>query len=437
MPDVERVSDQLISSMTESLSIPRSFLPNVNQINWGLAGIYHTLSENLPPKEVDDLVVKMTVACSVGLFDGAIVYMWNKVIKTLRMKVKDFGPSMIKTVLARNDRSIENSLDSMTDANLIDLSYQLNIINDDGRMFLQQCREIRNEASIAHPTNIKIDENEMINFISRCCKYGLANIKSGQGIELQEVISTIDNENISDESINALAEKIKNSFELQQEFFIKILYHKYIDPSVNTFVQNNAINLLEKLKKIITPSLESDLITFHNQILVKGDDKNHSSEMSRRFFEKLDMVYLLNDYEKISMYNRAITDLTNIHYGYNNFYNEPPFAERLYDISKEINPIPETVISKYIHIVLDCYLGNSYGISENAEIFYEQMLKNLSPKTIEALLHECEDLKDINNDSIRKNQLAKLLGYYNVNKEQLTTKQKLKLNKLISKYGLV
>lgn len=434
-PIVEKVSEELIFNMMKSLGIPRNFLPNIDQIDWGLNGIYHTLDNNLSKDEVDDLVVKMTIASSVGLFDGAIVYMWNKVIKTLRMEVESFGPSMVKTILGKNE-NIEDSLDSMPDNRLITLAYQLNIIGEDGKMFLQQCREVRNRASIAHPTNIKIDAEEMINFVNRCCKYGLANTSKGQGVELKEVLSTIRNENVTEESINVLAEKLKKSFQLQQEFFMKILYKKYIDPSENSFLRNNAINLAKKLKDILTPSLESDLVTFHNQILIKGDDSNHSKEMSQRFFENLGIINLLADQEKISIYNKAITNLMNTHYGYNNFYNEPPFAERLYEISKQINPIPETVIVKYVDTVLECFLGNIYGVSSDAKDFYEKMLKSLTPKGIEVLFAKCSGLPQISNCRSRKSQLAIVLRFYHKNDERLTAKQKAELNNLITNYRL-
>ncbi|MQB66307.1 hypothetical protein [Limosilactobacillus reuteri] len=432
-PIVSESSEQLIVNMTSSLGIPRNFLPTGDQIDWGLRGIYRTLSKTLPKNEVDDLVVKMTIASSVGLFDGAIVYMWNKVIKTLRSRVKAFGSSMIKNVL-QNEKNIDKTLDDITDAKLIDLAYQLNIISEDGRMFLQQCREIRNEASIAHPNNMKIDEEEMINFISRCCKYGLANAKSGHGVELKEVIDVLEKENISNKSIQALAEKIKSSFELQQEFFIKILYKKYINPRVNSYIRRNSMALMKNLQSVITSSLESDLITMHREVVVKGDDSNHSQKMSQKFFEELGMLNSLDDYEKISIYNNAIINLNNVHNSYNNFYNEPPFADRLYAISTEINPIPETVISKYVNIILECFLGNIYGFSDNAEYYYERMLKNLSPKGIEALLDYSDKLTQINGS--RKSQLTLIINYYYINNDSLTPNQKLKLEKLIKKFKL-
>lgn len=431
-PQIGKASRELLDVLTSSLGIPEDFLPDSDQIDWGLQGIYHTLSNTLPEDEVDELVVKMTIASSVGLFDGAIVYMWNKVIKTLRERVKAFGPSMIKNVL-QTDKDVEKSLDDITDARLIDLSYQLNIISEDGRMYLQQCREIRNVASIAHPTNIQIDENEMINFINRCCKYGLASAKSGHGVELAEVINAIKKEDISDESLQALAEKIKSSFELQQEFFVKILYKKYVDPSLNSFEHRNVMSLTKKLQTIITPSLESDMLTMHKEIIVKGDDKNHSKKMSQNFFEELKMINLLDDYEKISIYNLAINNLSRVHYEYNNFYNEPPFAERIYNISTEINPIPESVIYKYVSTVLECFLGNAYGVSGGAEYYYEQMLKNLSPKGIEALLSCCDGIENVK--GVRRQQLESIVNYYNMNKDSLPASQKLKINQLIKKFS--
>ena len=69
----------------------------------------------------------------------------------------------------------------------------------------------------------------------------------------------------------------------------------------------------------------------------------------------------------------------------NNFYNEPPFAERLEQLS-EIDAIPETVQERFVHVVVGCYIGNKYGVSHAAEPFYQTMIQAFSPKEIAILL---------------------------------------------------
>ncbi|MEJ7485669.1 hypothetical protein WL639_13505, partial [Staphylococcus hominis] len=76
----------------------------------------------------------------------------------------------------------DDFLDEIKDADLLKLSYQLNILSEQGFFYLNQCREMRNNASVAHPTKIEIDDRELITFISRCCKYGLSHDNATKGI---------------------------------------------------------------------------------------------------------------------------------------------------------------------------------------------------------------------------------------------------------------
>ena len=55
------------------------------------------------------------------------------------------------------------------------LYLQLNLITEDGYFFLDQCRDIRNNFSAAHPTIGDIDNYEFISYVNRCAKYALGN----------------------------------------------------------------------------------------------------------------------------------------------------------------------------------------------------------------------------------------------------------------------
>ena len=72
--------------------------------------------------------------------------------------------------------------------------------------------------------------------------------------------------------------------------------------------------------------------------------------------------------------------------GFNNFYNEPPFAQRLEEITSSLKT-PETVQNEYVYTVLMGYVGNPYGVSNAAIPYYEEMIKNFSPKEIECLIN--------------------------------------------------
>ena len=170
MEHLEIKNENFIDSIVENLKVPRDILPSQPQIDYTLDSLPREL-EKIPPRLRDEFIVKAVIASAVGLFDGAIVYVWNSVINELRTKVNNFGIDMISQIYKEKK---EGFLKNISDNELLILCNQLGIISSQGFYYLDQCRDIRNNASIAHPSNIELDENELINFISRCCKYGLS-----------------------------------------------------------------------------------------------------------------------------------------------------------------------------------------------------------------------------------------------------------------------
>ncbi|EET94730.1 LOW QUALITY PROTEIN: predicted protein, partial [Enterococcus faecalis T1] len=298
------------------------------------------------------------------------------------------------------------------------------------------CREIRNNASVAHPTEIEIDDRELITFISRCCKYGLSDVHEIVGVDIKKVLTVIENQDSSEESLITLSEMILNTFESQKELIIQILYSKFIDASIASHTRSNSLELAKLLQPILSNKMKTTLIEKHNEILIKGDAS--SATNSRLFFENLGLLSNLKDTEKIAIFKKAIYNLQQTHWGFNNFYNERPFAERLYEISTQISPIPEIIIEEYVSTNISCYLGNSYGVAVNAKPFYQKMLFNLTPKGIECFLTNIEveivtysALKY----SFKKEGIESLLNHYEIS-SITNIEQKNKIMEIRKKYSL-
>lgn len=104
--------------------------------------------------------------------------------------------------------------------------------------------------------------------------------------------------------------------------------------------------------------MRSDIIDRHSEYLAKGDTQRHAA--SQQFFEKLGLLNLLNESERHALVSNAVKRLWTVHQSFNNFYNEPPFAERLRILSKQ-GGIPETAQEEYVQTVVGCYVGDPYG----------------------------------------------------------------------------
>lgn len=432
--EVVTPSEDIVSTITNSLSIPRDTLPASEDINLSLSLLPRELNL-ISPRLRDKFIAKTCVAISVGLFDGAVVYIWNSVIKELRFRVQSFGMEMIKNVLG--DKKDDNFLDKITDAELLELSYQLNLISEQGFFYLNHCREMRNNASIAHPTEVEIDDRELITFISRCCKYGLSTDEVTKGIDMKTFIHVLENESTTSDNLSTLSDSIKNTFDLQQELIMKILHSNYVDGSSSTIKRKNSLELAKLLKPILTNKILTTFVEKHNHLKVVEDTS--ASVASRTFFESMGLLSNLNDAEKVAIFKKAITQLDNAHLGMNNFYNEPVFAERLFEISKQITPIPEIIIPEYVEIIFNCYLGNDYGVSNNAMSYYSDMLKNLTPKGIEFILEWIEQKDELISNALsvpwKRENLSSLIEYYAAS-SLLTGNQGNKLQSIRHKYSI-
>ena len=419
--------DLVVNEVVASLGMPRDILPPDEDISMALTLLPREL--NLVPERLrNKFIAKAVVASSVGLFDGAIIYVWNCVITELRSRVSSFGMEMIAQISGSSKP--DNFLDKIQDVDLIDLCYQLNIIDEQGHFYLQQCREIRNHASIAHPSNIDIDDRELINFISRCCKYGLSEITISTGIDIKSLNAILSIEDNS-ESLDHFVSILNTTFRSQQTLIYQILYSNYIDPSKTSTVRANALRIAKSASNVLSdnPEIIVELLEKHQSNLLSGSKDKRIN--STNFIEAIGQLNSLSDVEKISAFRKAINHLRSAHYGMNNFYNEPPFAERLQELSEKINPIPEPIIEKYVEVNLECYVGNSYGVSWAAIGFCEKMLKNLTPKGIECMLGKLNSTSQTLN-SEQKSRIQDLLEFYS-SSPIVTSTQKIQVESLKAK----
>lgn len=153
----------------------------------------------------------------------------------------------------------------------------------------------------------------------------------------------------------------------------------YCDPATGEEARLNCIAVCEALKPGFTNAIDSELVTRHSEYLAFGDDQRHIA--SQQFFEQLDLLGLLNESEQHLIFKRASDRLLGVHLGMNNFHNEPPFAERLLELSKQVQ-VPATMQQEFVEVVIGCYVGNGYGHSWAAEPSYERIIRDFSQREV-------------------------------------------------------
>jgi hypothetical protein len=174
--------------------------------------------------------------------------------------------------------------------------------------------------------------------------------------------------------------RIEKTHEAQQYLIFGSLHGIYSDPASNEEARVNSLSVAADFAPHFTPKARSDLINRHHDYIAKGDEKRHKA--SQQFFEKLGMLALLGEHEVHSLLSNACKRLMAVHQSYDNFYNEPPFAERLLQLSGQV-ATPDTVKEELVETVVTCASGNPYGVSNAAVPYLHKMIKSFSPSEVE------------------------------------------------------
>lgn len=381
LPAVVSNTLPVLDQLTKSLGVPRNILASDAEIQgaWNnLPGVM----KKIPPALRTAGLARMCVAVAAGLFDSAVNYIWNCAVIELREKVRRFGLPVVEQITGKTGFD-DGALLDLKDADLLSLCLKLNLVTEDGYFFLDQCRDIRNNFSAAHPTVGPLDDHEFVAFANRCAKYALGSESNPVGVDIQGFIVALKAGKFSVEQTQQWVSRVTKTHEAQQNLLFGSLHGIYCDPASSEEARLNALNLSAAFAPSFTPKSKSDLIVRHHEYLAKGDEKRHKA--SQQFFEKLGMLGLLGAHEVHSLISNACKRLISVHQGFDNFYNEPPFAERLLQLTAQ-GAVPETARDEWVASVVTCATGNPWGTSHAAMPSYKKMIQGFTPAEIEIMM---------------------------------------------------
>ncbi|SPD73389.1 conserved hypothetical protein [uncultured Desulfobacterium sp.] len=381
LPAITKRTLPTLESLTKALSVPRDILASDDEIEAAWINMPRVLKK-IPPQLRTEGLARMCVAVASGLFDSAINYAWNSAIIELRQKVRKFGLNVVRQAVGRTDFD-EQALLDLKDAELLDLCLKLNLITEDGFFFLDQCRDIRNNFSAAHPAVGKIDDSEFLAFVNRCAKYALGDEKNPVGVDIQAFVAAIKDSRFSREQRDQWVDRLRRTHEAQRELLFGTLHGIYSDPASSQDARLNALSVSRQFANEFTPTVQSELIDRHQDYLAKGDTVRHTA--SQQFFEKLSLLGLLSEGERHALISNACKKLFSVHQAFDNFYNEPPFAERLAQLTNQ-GAIPGTVKPELVETIVTCAVGNPYGISRAAYPYYQRVIEAFTPAEIDIML---------------------------------------------------
>ena len=149
------------------------------------------------------------------------------------------------------------------------------------------------------------------------------------------------------------------------------------------FIRFEIGSIVKDFSSELTPKSHSELIDQHQNYIAKSDGKRHTA--SQLFFEKLKLLALLSESERHSLISNACKKLLSVHQAFDNFYNEPPFADRLAKVVRQ-GAVPNTIKAELVKTVLTCVVGNPYGVSNAAYPHYAKIIESFTPAEIDIML---------------------------------------------------
>ena len=376
LPEIHEQAETALLGVIQSLGISRDVLAQREDIRQAWAGLPGILSK-IPERNRNELLARMCIAVSAGLFDAAINYIWNIAISELRRKIIDFGLGVVGQMTSKTID--EKELNELKDAELIKLCLQLNLMTEEGYFFLDQCRDIRNNFSIAHPPVGVVDQYELLNFVNRCAKYALFHNVNHRGVDLSDLLKVIRVSKFNDIQLTAWNDKIAATHDAQRDLIFSALHGIFCDPAVGEEARINAGNIAKAFSATFSDKLKSTLIDRHHDYSKRGDEPRY--KMSQRYFSSLGIMGLLGSEELHVIITKACSNLIGTHQAFSNFYNEPPFAERLLEIVSGI-AVPDSAKVVYVETVITCSVGSEYGTSNAADNSYLKMIKGFSQREI-------------------------------------------------------
>ena len=228
-----------------------------------------------------------------------------------------------------------------------------------------------------------LDDHEFLAFLSRCTKYALGDEHNPRGVDLGAFHKELKSKRFKDTQLAEWIDRLEATHESQRNLIVSTLHGVYCDPASSEETRLNALDLCKHFAHKFTSKLKADLLERHSEYVASGKEDRH--EASRQFFTSIEMLSLLTNSERHGMLARACKSLRSVHDGWDNFHNEPPFAQRLRELTEQV-AVPETTQPDFVYTVAMCATGRTCGVSRAAVTDYHAMVRNFSPKEAHLLL---------------------------------------------------
>lgn len=348
-------------------------------------------------REKAEYLTKFIIAGAVGLFDGALNYLWNEIIKSLREKIVNYDLMYFYSIAEQLNKNYKNlktkeDLRYISDHDFLEIIRRIGLIDDIAFHSLDNINYLRNNASAAHPNVNELTGIKLNSLLEDGIRYAILSQPNRSMITIKQLFDNIMKIEIPDDDFDAIAEELIKLNEEPLNDFAKTLFGLYCDPNTEEFVLKNIIEISRRIWHVLTETTKYNIGAKFGVYRVNGDTSR--KDRVNKYLETVEGINYKDSDSIVSELIDLLNQLRSVHFSFNNFYNEYSYAR---DIEKLIpkTGIPNSIKKLFVKIICLCYAGNGNGYLEgvdtDAVIIYEKLIEKFDNDEIKHLINLFSD----------------------------------------------
>lgn len=352
-----------------------------------------TFSNLSPEKLTEAKYLSKFISCvTIGLFDGAINYVWNEAIQSLRKLIVEFDLDYCLKVAYEVNGKYKNfsdleDLQQISDADLLEICYRIELISDVNLKRLLHVNYLRNHASAAHPNNNDVTGQELISVLEYCVKFAINAKPETNALKINRLFKNIIQKKTQAEDIDAVIAELSLLSRDRSESLLKQFFGVYMDEKKEESVKVVILKIAPTLWSKAGENFKFEIGDKYSNFQKHGESTN--KERVNSFLVHVGGLSYRGDDVTQFEFRVLIEKLRDAHSGADNYYSEPPAAENLRKAKEDFVIVPEPLRENYVEAVVLCYIGNgnggySNGVARNAMHDIEYMLDEFSVDEIKA-----------------------------------------------------
>lgn len=352
--------------------------------------VISSLEESLSIIPIDDrlkshYLSKFTVAISVGLFDGALNYLWDETIRSFRKLIIAFDLQYFYSISEKissryKNLSKEEDIDQVSEHDLLEASRRIGLLSDVNYQRLEHVNFMRNHASAAHPNDNDIDGFEMLGWLSVCLKHAITATPNHSLIAVKQLLNNIRTAVIPTEDFAIIATDFAKQPIERIDDFLWTVFGLFTTTKTTAETKQNIEGIIPHIWNCATEDRKYEIGAKFGVFRKNGETLRKDATN-----DFLTIVNGLNYKDEDSLAGEIIEKLENLnrsHFGNNNFYNEYPHILAL-DVSLPPSGlIPRAARLIWVKVISLCFIGNGLGyregVDESALPYYTKHINNFT-----------------------------------------------------------